>query len=195
MRGSVPEKEGGDAAVGSGTGFEEARSKEGGGEPGPASLLFCGFVKLSGGVGHCCLQCIPPPRRKCVKVLETKGLGLDYGVRTGGFAGKVFDSNRLSVQGDALNLDGGGSVVVILAVSFVGAGEFFEKVGVLDWGGDFVVAGGPFAEVDAAAAVGAEREVFASGEDDIAAGGTAEGFDFRVGSSRHGNSILIHSWV
>jgi len=32
----------------------------------------------------------------------------------------------------------------------VGAGELFEKVGILDGRGDFVVAAGPFAEVDAA---------------------------------------------
>src|SRR5271170_6152458 len=37
-------------------------------------------------------------------------------------------------------------LVVVLAVVFVGAGELFEEVGVLDGGGDFVVAAGPFAE-------------------------------------------------
>ena len=58
-----------------------------------------------------------------------------------------------------------------LAVVLIGAGEFFEEVGVLDGGGDLVVAAGPFAEVDAATAVGAEGEVFATGEDDGAAGG------------------------
>ena len=82
-------------------------------------------------------------------------------------------------------------VFVVLAVVFVGAGELFEEVGVLDGGGDFVVAGGPFAEVDAAAAVGAEGKVLAPGEDDGAAGGAAEGFDFRGGSSWHGDFILI----
>ena len=60
---------------------------------------------------------------------------------------------------------------------FFGAGDFLEEVGVLDRGGDFVVAAGPLAEVDAAAAVGAEGEVFAAGEDDIAAGGAAKGFN------------------
>jgi hypothetical protein len=63
---------------------------------------------------------------------------------------------------------------VVLAVMFVGAGEFFEEVGVLDRGGDFVIAAGPFAEVDAATAIRAEREVFALGKDDVAAGGAAE---------------------
>jgi hypothetical protein len=67
-------------------------------------------------------------------------------------------------------------VFVVLTIGFVGAGELFEEVGVLDGGGDFVIAGGPFAEVDAAAAVGAEGEVFVPGKDDGAAGGAAEGF-------------------
>ena len=53
-------------------------------------------------------------------------------------------------------------VFVIVGVVLVGAGELFEEVGVLDRSGDFVVAAGPFAEVDAAAAVGAEGEVFAT---------------------------------
>ena len=75
----------------------------------------------------------------------------------------------------------------------LGAGELFEEVGVLDGGGDLVVAGGPLAEVDAAAAVGAEGEVFASNEDDVAAGGAAEGFDFRRRGSWHGSFILIPS--
>ena len=65
---------------------------------------------------------------------------------------------------------------VVLAVVFVGAGELFEEVGVLDGGGDFVVAAGPFAEVDAAAAVAAEGEVFVPFEDEGAAGGAAESF-------------------
>ena len=80
-----------------------------------------------------------------------------------------------------------------MAVGFVGAGEFFEEVGVLDGGSDFVVAGGPFAEVDAAAAVGAEGEVFIPGKDDGAAGGAAEGLDLRGGGLRHMQSILILS--
>jgi hypothetical protein len=69
-----------------------------------------------------------------------------------------------------------GLVFVVLAIGFVGAGELFEEVGILDGGGDFVVAGGPFAEVDAAATVGAEGEVFVPGKDDGAAGRAAEGF-------------------
>jgi hypothetical protein len=68
-------------------------------------------------------------------------------------------------------------IFVVLAVVFVGTGEFLEQVGVLDRGGDFVVAAGPFAEVEATAAVGAEGEVFATGEDDVAAGGAAKGLD------------------
>ena len=77
----------------------------------------------------------------------------------------------------------------------IGAGEFFEEVGVLDGGGDFVVAAGPLAEVDAAAAVGAEREVFASCENDIAAGGAAECLDLRGGILRHGTSLILFGWA
>lgn len=62
-----------------------------------------------------------------------------------------------------------------VAVGF-GAGEFFEVVGVLDGGGDLVVSAGPFAEVEDAAAVGAEGEVRVGGEDDFAAGGAEERF-------------------
>ena len=43
------------------------------------------------------------------------------------------------------------------------AGELFEEVGILDGGGDLVVAAGPFAEVEQTAAVGAEGEVLVSG--------------------------------
>ena len=85
------------------------------------------------------------------------------------------------------------SVPVVPAIGFLGAGELFEEVGVLNRGGDFVVAGGPFAEVDAAAAVGAEGEVFATGEDDVAAGGAAESFYFRGGRSWHSSFILFPS--
>ena len=67
---------------------------------------------------------------------------------------------------------------VFAAIGFVAvrAGEFFEEVRVLDGGGDFVGSAGPFAEVEEAAAVGAEGEVLAGGEDDFAAGGAEEGF-------------------
>ena len=54
-----------------------------------------------------------------------------------------------------------GSVFVAgirMAVGF-GAGELFEEIGVLDRGGDLVVAAGPFAEVEQTAAVRAEGEV------------------------------------
>jgi hypothetical protein len=72
-------------------------------------------------------------------------------------------------------------VVVVLAVVFVRTGEFFEQVGVLNRRADLVVSASPFAEVDAAAAVGAEGEVFTLGENDGAAGGTAESFDLGHG--------------
>ena len=74
-----------------------------------------------------------------------------------------------------------------------GAGQFFEQVGVLDGSGNFVIAAGPLAQVDAAATVRAEGEVFAAGKDDGAAGGAAEGFDFRGGGSWHSSLILIPS--
>jgi hypothetical protein len=79
---------------------------------------------------------------------------------------------------------------VVLAIVLVGAGEFLEQVGVLDGGRDFIVAAGPFAEVDAAAAVGAEGEVFATGEDDVAAGGAAKGFNLS-----HGGIYFKSVWV
>jgi hypothetical protein len=62
-----------------------------------------------------------------------------------------------------------------VAVGF-GAGEFFEEVGVLDGGGDFVVSAGPLAEVEDAATVGAEGEVVVGGEDYFAAGWAEECF-------------------
>ena len=65
----------------------------------------------------------------------------------------------------------------------------------MDGAGDFVVAAGPFAEVDAAATVGAEGKVFAAGKDDGAAGWAAECFGFRGGGSCHGSFILIPSWA
>ena len=72
-----------------------------------------------------------------------------------------------------------GLIFVVLPGVLVGAGEFFEEVGVLDGGGDFVVAAGPFAEVDPAAAVGAEGKVFAAGEYDVSASRATQGPGFR----------------
>ena len=72
-----------------------------------------------------------------------------------------------------------GLIFVVLAVVLVGAGELFEEVGVLDGGGDFVIAAGPLAEVDTAAAVGAEGEVFAAGEYDVSASRATQGPGFR----------------
>ena len=54
----------------------------------------------------------------------------------------------------------------------------FGGLGVEDGGADLVDAHGPFAEVDAAAAVGAEGEVFVGGLDDPGAGRAFERFDF-----------------
>lgn len=79
----------------------------------------------------------------------------------------------------------GGGVLLLLGVL-----EIFKEVGVEDGGGDFVVPGGPFAEVDHAAAVGAEGEVFAGGEDDFAAGGAEEGFGRGVD---HGVCLYVNA--
>ncbi len=65
----------------------------------------------------------------------------------------------------------------------------FGGFGVEDGGADLVDAHGPFAQVDAAAAVGAEGEVFVRGLDELGAGGALEGFDFGLrvfGGLRHG---------
>jgi hypothetical protein len=110
---------------------------------------------------------------------------------TADFAGKVFDPNGLRVTGNALNLRGGLVVFVVFAAVGLRAGQLFEEVRVLDGGGDFVIAGGPFAEVDAAATVAAEGEVLVGGEDDGAAGGTAKRFDFRSRPFRHSTASLI----
>jgi hypothetical protein len=84
-----------------------------------------------------------------------------------------------------------GLIFVVLTVVLVGAGKLFKEVGVLDRGGDFVVAARPFAEVDAAAAVGAEGEVFAACEHQGAAGGAAQRFRFRGGRLRHRPSLIL----
>ena len=52
VRGSEPEQQGGDGAVGSGAGLQQARSEEGGDGPGPEGLLFRWLVRLDVGVGH-----------------------------------------------------------------------------------------------------------------------------------------------
>ena len=86
-------------------------------------------------------------------------------------------------------------IFVIVAVVLVGAGQLFEEVGVLDRGGDFVVAAGPLAEVDAAAAVGAEGEVFAACENQGATGGAAQRFGFRGGRLRHTPSLILFRYA
>ena len=65
----------------------------------------------------------------------------------------------------------GGGVLLLLGVL-----EVFEEVGVEDGGGDFVVAGGPLAEVDGAAALGAEGDFGAVEGDEFFADGAVEGF-------------------
>jgi len=58
----------------------------------------------------------------------------------------------------------------------VQAAEVFEDFRVEDGGADFVDAGGPLAEVDFAATVAAEGEIFVVEADQHAAGGAAENF-------------------
>ena len=72
-------------------------------------------------------------------------------------------------------LPGLASVVIVVAAA-VGAeaAEIFEDFGIEDGGTDFVDSGGPLAEVDFAAAVAAEGEVFAVEGYEFAAGGAAE---------------------
>jgi hypothetical protein len=82
-------------------------------------------------------------------------------------------------------------VFVVLAVVFVGAGQLFEEVGVLDGGGDFVVASSPLAQVEKAATVGAEGKVFTGGQDDFAAGGAEERFGCRGRRFRHTPSLIL----
>jgi hypothetical protein len=73
-------------------------------------------------------------------------------------------------------VEGASVVIVVVVVVRAEAAEVFEDFGVEDGGSDFVDAGGPLAEVDFAAAVTAEGEVFAIEENKFAAGGTAEEF-------------------
>ncbi len=64
-----------------------------------------------------------------------------------------------------------GGVLLLLGVI-----EVFEEVGVEDGGGDFVVAGGPLAEVDGSAALGAEGDFGGVEGDEFFADGAVEGF-------------------
>jgi hypothetical protein len=64
-----------------------------------------------------------------------------------------------------------GGVVLLLGVL-----EVFEEVGVEDGGGDFVVPGGPLAEVDGAAALGAEGDFGGVEGNEFFADGAVEGF-------------------
>src|SRR5580698_4360971 len=62
------------------------------------------------------------------------------------------------------------------AMISAGAAEVFEDFRIEDGRADLVDAGGPFAQVDFAAAVAAEREVLVFGADQHGAGGAAEQF-------------------
>jgi hypothetical protein len=86
----------------------------------------------------------------------------------------------------------GGSVTgwttgrLLTTAAFV-AFEVFQQIGIEDRGADFVDAHGPLAEVDAAATVTAEGEVFVGGLHQLFAGGAMEWFDF--GGLGHRDSL------
>jgi hypothetical protein len=61
----------------------------------------------------------------------------------------------------------------------VGVLEVFEEVGIEDGRADLVVAGGPLAEVNGAAAFGTERDFWGVKGDGLAADGAVEGFGHR----------------
>ena len=69
----------------------------------------------------------------------------------------------------------------------LGVLEIFEEVGVEDGRADLVVAGGPLAEVDDTAALGAEGDLGGVEGDFLAADGAVEDFDGRV----HAYSSMI----
>jgi hypothetical protein len=71
-----------------------------------------------------------------------------------------------------------GVPLLLIGTVVVGAeaAEVFENFRVEDGRADFVDAHGPFAEIDFAAAVAAEWEVFVAGADDHCAGGAVEEF-------------------
>jgi len=67
----------------------------------------------------------------------------------------------------------GSSVIVVRTLGALGLGDAFQNFRVEDRGGDLVVSAGPLAEIDTAAAVAAEREIFGPLEDQSLAGGAA----------------------
>jgi hypothetical protein len=91
------------------------------------------------------------------------------GVLPFGFAQGQDDNEKQSSVLPELGFVGG--VLLLLGVF-----EVFEQVGVEDGGADFVVARGPLAKVDEAAAVGAERDVLGVEWDGFAADGAVEDF-------------------
>jgi len=62
----------------------------------------------------------------------------------------------------------------VTAAVWAQSAQVFEDFRVEDGGADFEHAGGPFAEIDLAAAVTAEGEVLVVEADQLAAGGAAE---------------------
>jgi hypothetical protein len=67
----------------------------------------------------------------------------------------------------------------------------FQNFGIEDGGAYLVDTHGPFAQIDAAAAVAAEGEVFVGGFDQLFAAGAVERFDLRgFGLCRHSDTVL-----
>jgi hypothetical protein len=93
------------------------------------------------------------------------------GERRGSFGYAQDDSVGWVLVGLVAPLGFVGGVLLLLGVL-----EVFEEVGVEDGGGDFVVARGPLAEVDGAAALGAEGDFGGVEGDFFAADGAVEGF-------------------
>jgi len=77
----------------------------------------------------------------------------------------------------------GGLVIVFSRGARADAGfKVFEDVGVEDGRGDLVCSAGPLAEINLAAAVAAEGEVFVGGGDDGLTGGATEDDGFCFGT-------------
>jgi len=90
----------------------------------------------------------------------------------------------------------GALVVIVAALALTAAEcpEVFEDFGVEDGGADFVDARGPLAEIDLAAAVGAEWEILAIEGHEHGAGGAAEEFGgFFLGG--HGTTSFYRAAV
>ena len=108
---------------------------------------------------------------------------IDSIILKSGPQGRKGPISRQSLDSAGLDLNTGRTFLMgLFFVAGVGmtvssrAGKLLEVVGILDGSGDFVVSAGPLAEVEDAAAVGAEGEILVGGDDYFATGGAEEGF-------------------